>query len=168
MLNILIIYIPAWLYLLHIEYDCHLLCATMSHNHADHSHSHAHNTTDLSFVFFIAITVNAAFTLTEWYFGWSIHSLALISDAGHNAMDTLNLVLSGIALWVSRFKNTDTYTYGYKRAGMMAALVNSVLLLCTAIYLAIEAVERFQNPVETAGMTIMVVASIGILVNGLS
>lgn len=137
------------------------------HDHG-HDHSHDHAVSNLSLAFFVAIAVNAAFTLTEWYFGWSIHSLALISDAGHNAMDTLNLVLSGIALWISQFKNTGTYTYGYKRAGMLAALVNSVLLLGTAIYLAIEAIERFQNPVETVGTTIMTVAGIGILVNGLS
>lgn len=79
----------------------------MPHDHKHHSSDHHdHTVSNLSLAFFVAITVNAIFTLTEWYFGWSIHSLALISDAGHNAMDTLNLVLSGIALWISQFKNT--------------------------------------------------------------
>lgn len=138
------------------------------HSDDDHGHDHSHGVTNLSVAFFVAIAVNAAFSAIEWYFGWRIHSLALISDAGHNVMDTLNLVLSGVAIWVSRFKNTGTFTYGYRRAGMIAALVNSILLLVTALYLAIEAIERFQNPVETVGTTIMAVAAIGILVNGAS
>ena len=64
------------------------------HDHHGHSHDHDHSVTSVTSAFFVAIAVNAAFSAIEAYYGFSIHSLALISDAGHNVMDVLNLVLS--------------------------------------------------------------------------
>lgn len=104
----------------------------------------------------------------EVFFGVQIHSLALLSDAGHNTMDVLNLILSGIALWLTRKANTSTYTYGYKRASVFSALVNSILLIITALFLIFEAFDRMMKPVETVGTTMMIVAGVGILVNGIS
>lgn len=119
-------------------------------NHDSHGHhDHSHEVKSLSSVFFIAIALNVAFTAIEAIFGLRIHSLALLSDAGHNAMDVLNLVLSGMALWVSRVKSTGTFTYGYKRVSVFAALINSVLLVVTALYIVYEAFVRFSQPVET-------------------
>ena len=143
------------------------------HDHAnnDHSHDHAdhtHGVTNISFDFFCAIAVNIVFVAIEAFFGFRIHSLALLSDAGHNAMDVLSLILSGAALWASRFQGTETFTYGYRRAGMLATLINSVLLIATASFIIIEAIDRISKPVETIGSTMMIVATIGILVNGLS
>lgn len=140
-----------------------------SHNHNhEHAHDHGHGATNLSFAFFVAITVNVVFVVIEAVFGFRIHSLALLSDAGHNAMDVFNLIVSGLALWVSRLKGNERYTYGYKRASVFAALLNSVLLIATAVYLIVEAFDRLANPVETVGTTMMAVATVGILVNGLS
>lgn len=140
-----------------------------SHNHShDHAHDHSHGATNLSFAFFAAITVNIIFVVIESVFGFRIHSLALLSDAGHNAMDVFNLIVSGLALWASRLKGNAKYTYGYKRASVFAALLNSVLLIATAVYLIVEAFDRLAHPVETVGTTMMAVATVGILVNGLS
>lgn len=119
-------------------------------NHDSHKgHDHSHGVKSLSSVFFIAIALNVAFTAIEAVFGLRIHSLALLSDAGHNAMDVLNLVLSGMALWASKMKSTETFTYGYKRASVFAAFVNSVLLVVTAFYIIYEAFVRLSQPVET-------------------
>lgn len=84
--------------------------------------------------------------------------MALISDAGHNTIDVLNLIFSGIALWLSMRKNTPNYTYGYKRAGIFTALINSILLIITALFLIFEAIDRIMHPVETVGTTMMIVA----------
>lgn len=119
-------------------------------DHSNHdSHDHSHGVKSLSSVFFIAIALNVAFTAIEAIFGLRIHSLALLSDAGHNAMDVLNLVLSGMALWVSKAKSTKTFTYGYKRASVFAAFVNSIMLVVTALYIIYEAFARLSQPVET-------------------
>lgn len=85
----------------------------------------------------------------EVFFGLQVHSLALLSDAGHNTMDILNLIFSGIALWLSKKQNTVSYTYGYKRASVFAALLNSTLLIITAFFLIFEAFDRMLQPVET-------------------
>ncbi len=142
-----------------------------SHSHTQDSHTkdgHFHETIDISTAFYIAIVINIVFVIIEVFFGIRVHSLALLSDAGHNTMDILNLILSGIALWLSRKKNSDTFTYGYKRAGIFAALINSVLLIITALYLIFSAFERMMHPMETVGSTMMIVATIGIFVNGFS
>ena len=124
-----------------------------SHKHHDHSshsnHSHSHGVSNISTAFFIAITVNIVFVAIEVFFGVQVHSLALLSDAGHNAMDVLNLILSGIALWLSKKRSTITYTYGYKRASIFSAFINSMLLVVTALYLLFEAINRMFVPVET-------------------
>ncbi len=142
-----------------------------SHSHTQHPHTntwHSHGIIHISTAFYIAIVTNIAFVLVEIFFGLRVHSLALLSDAGHNTMDILNLILSGLALWLSRKKNSDTFTYGYKRAGIFSALINSVLLIITALYLIYSSFERMMHPVETVGTTMMIVASIGIFVNGFS
>ena len=139
--------------------------------HAQDSHhksGYSHAIIDISTAFYIAIVINIVFVLVEIFFGIRVHSLALLSDAGHNTMDILNLILTGIALWLSRMKNTDTFTYGYKRAGIFSALINSVLLIITALYLIFSAFDRIIHPIETVGSIMMIVASIGIFVNGFS
>lgn len=143
-----------------------------AHNHHDHSNhsdnAHSHWVSNISTAFFIAIIINIIFVVVEVFFGVQVHSLALLSDAGHNTMDVLNLIFSGIALWLSTKKNTPSYTYGYKRASVFAALLNSILLIITALFLIFEAFDRMMKPVETIGTTMMIVAGVGIFVNGIS
>ncbi len=129
------------------------------HNHNSHvSHSHGHGVNKISTAFYIAITINIIFVIMEAFFGIQIHSLALLSDAGHNTMDIFNLIFSGIALWLSKKQNTKNYTYGFKRASVFAALFNSILLVLTAIILIYEAFDRMMKPMETIGTTMMIVA----------
>ena len=139
------------------------------HDHSSHSsHSHNHGINNISSAFFVAIIINIIFVIIEIFFGFQVHSLALLSDAGHNTMDLLSLIFSGIALWLSRKKNTENFTYGYKRAGIFAALLNSLLLIVTAFFLIFEAFDRIMKPVETVGTTMMIVAGVGIFINGIS
>jgi len=139
------------------------------HNQSPHSsHSHIHAVRNISSAFFIAIMINIIFVIVELFFGFQVHSLALLSDAGHNMMDILNLIFSSVALWLSRKKNTEIFTYGYKRAGILAALLNSILLIATALFLIYEAFDRIMKPVETVGTTMMIVAGVGICINGFS
>lgn len=144
---------------------------TPDSNKHEHNHSHewhSHWVTNISYAFFFAIGINIIFVIIEAFFWFKIHSLALLSDAWHNAMDVLNLILSWLAIWVSWIKNSDTYTYWYKRASIISALINSILLIVTAIYLIFEAINRIWSPVETVWTTMMIVASIWIFINWIS
>ncbi len=134
------------------------------HDHPDHSHG----VSSISTAFFIALVLNIWFVLLEIFYGLRIQSLALLSDAGHNTMDILNLLLSGAALWMSKMKTTRDYTYGYKRWSILSALFNSLLLILTAGYILYEAIDRIYHPVATEGVTMMLVAGVGIFVNGFS
>lgn len=107
----------------------------MSHDH--HGHSHA-NVSHLSRAFFAAFVLNIAFAAIEAGYGWHIGSLALLSDAGHNLSDTLNIALSGLAVWAASRRPGGRYTYGYRRGTIFATLVNAVFLVATSLWLIWE------------------------------
>ncbi|BAM89295.1 putative cation efflux system protein (cobalt-zinc-cadmium resistance CzcD-like), CDF family [Bradyrhizobium oligotrophicum S58] len=99
-------------------------------------------------------------------FGYAAHSLALISDAVHNLSDVMSLLLAWGALWLSGRRPTDRHTYGYRRASILAALINAGLLLLVVGGIAVEAFDRLRNPGEVAGITVLWVAALGIVING--
>lgn len=138
-----------------------------SHNHS-HSHEHSHGVSNISTAFFIALILNVWFVALELFYGFHINSLALLSDAWHNTMDILNLILSGVALWIGKFSATKKYTYGYKRWSILSALLNSILLIFTACFILYEAIIRIYHPVTIEWVTMMIIAGIGIFVNGIS
>lgn len=135
------------------------------HGH-DHSHSHAHGPQDSGHAFLIGIALNTVFIIAEVIAGLLSNSLALLSDAGHNASDVLGLALAWGATALAKRKPTARFTYGLQSSSIMAALTNAVLLLVATGGIAWEAVERLSHPVAATSTTIMVVASIGILING--
>ena len=144
----------------------------MSHSH-DHDHSHAHNhdghdhTSDnFGFAFTVGIALNTAFVVAELVFGYAANSLALISDAVHNFSDVIALMLAWAAGWLARKQPTEQHTYGYRRASILAALVNAGLLLIAVGAIAVEAIDRIREPAEVAGRTVVWVAALGIVVNG--
>lgn len=141
----------------------------MPHDHShSHSHSHAHATPSkgaLDRAFLIGILLNAAFVVTEVVYGVRSHSLALVADAAHNFGDVLSLVLAWWAAWLAGRRATDKRTYGYRRAGILAALVNGCLLLVAVGGILWEAVRRFANPEPAQGMTMIAVAAIGTGIN---
>lgn len=101
------------------------------------------------------------------YFGFRAHSLALISEAGHNVSDFLALGLSFVAVWLQTRPATDQRTFGYQRAGVLAGFVNALSLLALALWIAIAAIHRFVAPVAVQPKIMMLVAAAGVLMNGL-
>ena len=129
-------------------------------------HDHGHAPAGFNSAFAIGITLNIAFVAIEAFYGWKIDSLALLADAGHNLSDVAGLVLAWGGALAGRLRPDARHTYGWKRAGILAAFVNAVLLLVAMGSLAWEALHRLAAPQALEGVTIMVVAGIGILVNG--
>jgi cobalt-zinc-cadmium efflux system protein len=135
-----------------------------SHDHAGHSHGHAPD--DFGFAFAAGASLNAVFVAAELGFGYAANSLALISDAVHNLSDVMALLLAWGAVWLSQKRPTERYTYGYRRASILAALINAGLLLVAVGGIAVEAVNRLREPTAVASWTVIWVAVLGILVNG--
>jgi cobalt-zinc-cadmium efflux system protein len=145
----------------------------MAHHrhHHDHSHArgasgHSHAPDRFGLAFAVGVVLNTVFVLAELGFGYAANSLALISDAVHNFSDVIALLLAWVAGWLARKQPTEQHTYGYRRASILAALVNAGLLLIAVGGIAVEAVRRIQEPAEVAGGTVVAVAALGIIVNG--
>jgi len=141
------------------------------HDHHDHSHGashagHGHAPDNFGFAFAAGVTLNTAFVIAELIFGYAANSLALISDAVHNFSDVIALLLAWGAVWLARKQPTEQHTYGYRRASILAALINAGLLLMAVGGIAVEAVNRIQVPAAVAGWTVVWVAALGIIVNG--
>src|SRR3954468_14286181 len=131
----------------------------------DHSHDHSHHAIKLQAVntaFVVGIALNLLFVVIEALIGLSIHSLSLLSDAGHNLADVASLALSLLAFRLMRVKASDDYTYGYSKTTILVALFNAVVLLVSIGAIGYEALHRFLNPEPLPGMTIAIVATIGI------
>jgi cobalt-zinc-cadmium efflux system protein len=143
-----------------------------SHAHAGHDHAlhHAHATAPKSFsrAFALGVGLNLGFVVVEASYGWLSNSLALLADAGHNLSDVLGLALAWIATVLVRRSPTPRRTYGLSRSSILAALANALLLLFAAGAIAFEALVRLRAPPPVAGSTVMLVATIGIAINGLS
>ncbi len=145
----------------------------MAHQHHHHDHSHAHGHAGHShapdsfgFAFAAGVALNTAFVVAELVFGYAANSLALISDAVHNFSDVISLLLAWAAGWLARKQPTEQHTYGYRRASILAALANAGLLLVAVGGIAVEAINRIAEPAAVAGATVIVVAALGIVVNG--
>lgn len=145
------------------------------HHHGhDHGHSHAHghhhhgDPNTMGRAFAIAIVLNTAFVGIEFFYGFLANSTALMADAGHNLSDVLGLMLAwGAAILAKRAPNHQ-YTYGLRSTSMLAALFNAMLLMAACGGIAWEAVQQLVHPDPVAGLTVSVVAGVGILVNGFS
>ncbi len=143
----------------------------MEHSHHHHDHHHHHDVNSLNALnraFYIGIGLNLLYTLVEYIVGFRVNSLALISDASHNLSDVASLVISLIGMKLAQRATTYLYTYGYKKASILASLINAVLLICIVIKIFIEAFERLLTPPQMAGVPIMLTAFIGVVINALS
>ncbi len=135
----------------------------MGHNHAHHHHPDTKGKNLL-----ISILLNILITVSQVIGGIISGSLALLSDALHNFSDVLSLVVSYVATKIAKREASKTRTFGYKRAEIIAAFVNSATLIIVALILIKEAIERFYNP-QTIDSTIVIWLSFfGILANGFS
>ena len=145
----------------------------MSHNHIEenhsgHSHSHTHVIKNLNKAFIIGIALNLAYVIIQIVIGLKINSLSLLSDAGHNFLDVAGLLLAMVAFKLSKSKSTEKYTYGYKKSSILISLLNAVILLISIGAIGYESIFRFQNPQSLPGITIAIIAAIGIVINGVS
>lgn len=138
----------------------------MVHNH-EHS-AGAEQGTEFRSAFAIGIALNAAYLIAQVIFGIAAHSLALIADAGHNFGDVLGLLLAWAAIYLGKTRATPRRTYGLGRFSILAALANAILLLIAVGGITWEAIRRFNNPGEVAGKTVITVAAIGIVINGVT
>lgn len=137
------------------------------HNHS-HSHSHAEHFDTHNKAFAIAVFLNLGFVVIEAVYGVMAGSLALLADAGHNLSDVLGLVMAWVASWLASRKATDRNTYGLKKTTILAALFNALFLIAAVGGIAWEAIRRFNDPADVAGLTVIVVAGIGVLINGIT
>lgn len=140
-----------------------------SHGHGhDHGHHHHGDPNTMGRAFAIAIALNTAFVGIEFGYGFLANSTALMADAGHNLSDVLGLMLAwGAAILARRLPN-GRYTYGLRSTSMLAALFNAMLLMVACGGIAWEAVQQLLHPSPVGGLTVSVVAGIGILINGFS
>ena len=140
---------------------------SMTHDH-DHDHHHEHAPANFNRAFAIGIALNAVFVAIEAFYGWRVNSLALLADAGHNLSDVAGLVLAWGGALALKVKPDARHTYGWKRATILAAFANALLLLMAIGALAWEAIGRLlstQAAVHDQGVTIMLVAGVGIVIN---
>jgi cobalt-zinc-cadmium efflux system protein len=141
----------------------------MDHDH-DHSHAHGvvhtHAPDSFGIAFAVGVALNMAIVIAELVFGYAANSLALMADAAHNFSDVIGLLLAWGAAWLAMRRPTQQYTYGYRRASILAALINAGMLLIAVGGIIVEALRRFQDPGAVAGRTVIYVAILGIVVNG--
>ncbi len=156
----------------HDKHDHHgHACKGHDHGHG-HSHAHGHHhhidPNGNGRAFALAISVNIIFVAIEFGYGFIANSTALMADAGHNLSDVLGLMLAWGAAVLTKTAPTRRYTYGLRGSSILAALFNGLLLMLACGAIAWEAIYRFNNPAPVGGMTVAVVAAIGVAVNGFS
>ncbi|WP_083941035.1 cation diffusion facilitator family transporter [Pseudoduganella violaceinigra] len=137
------------------------------HGH-DHGHHHHHGEVGHGRAFAIAITLNAVFVGIEFFYGFLANSTALMADAGHNLSDVLSLMLAWGAAILAKREPSGRYTYGLRSSSILAALFNGMLLMAATGAIAWGAVEQLMKPHPVQGLTVSIVAGIGIAVNGIS
>ncbi len=137
----------------------------MEHNHHGHHHHHPVNLKEVNRAFVIGIILNFTFVIIEVVVGLTIHSLSLLSDAGHNLADVASLSMSLFAIRLVKVKSNERYTYGFKKTTILVALFNASVLLVSIGAIGYEAVHRLFSHIPLPGETISIVAGIGIVIN---
>ena len=127
---------------------------------------HVHAPARTSRLLRVALLLTFGYIVLTVVAGIKAHSLALLSEAGHNVSDFLALLLSWVAVYLGARPPTLTKTYGYHRAGVLAAFVNALTLVLVAIYIFVEATHRLTNPIVVHARTMMAVAAAGVIMNG--
>ncbi|MFZ9396671.1 MAG: cation diffusion facilitator family transporter [Erythrobacter sp.] len=140
-----------------------------AHGHAhDHAHGHAHHhhaPADFGRAFLVGVVLNTAFVAVEATYGFLSGSMALVADAGHNLSDVLALILAWMASVAARRAPSAGFTYGFKSSTILAALANALLLAIAVGAILFETIHRIINPAPVEGMTMVVIAGIGIVIN---
>ncbi len=139
-----------------------------SSSQASHKDHHHEAPKDFGRAFLLAIALNSGFVAIEFFYGWIANSTSLMADAGHNLSDVLGLALAWGASILAKKIPKGRYTYGLRSSSILAALANAMFLMVACGAIAWEAAQRISAPPAVAGMTVMVVAGVGIVINGFS
>ncbi len=131
-----------------------------------HTHHHCASQATLNLSFALAVMLNLSFVFVEVGYGFIAHSVSLLSDAVHNFSDVLGLLMSWGANLLVKKRATQRYSYGYKKLTILAALANALLLVLTSALIVYESINKLNNPVKVDETLVMVVAFIGVLING--
>jgi len=133
-----------------------------------HQHTHITKLTNINRAFIIGIAINALYVIIEFSAGLYYNSLSLISDAGHNLSDVAALALALLAFRLAKIKANNKFTYGYRKFTILVSLINSVILFTAIGGIIWESIGRLHNPVIVQGVSISIVAAIGIVINAVS
>lgn len=133
-----------------------------------HDPAHTHAPAKFGLAFAAGATLNVALVVVQIAYGLVAHSTALLADAAHNFGDVLGLLLAWSALVLARKRPTERFTYGFRSTSILAALANAIILLIATGAIAWEAMQRLFEPHPVSGLTVIVVATIGVAVNGLT
>ena len=144
-----------------------------NHDHAAkktaHAHQHHHHEPkNYNNAFIIGISLNSIFVVIEGFYGYFSHSLALMADAGHNLSDVAALVIAWGAIWLATKKPTSHFTFGLRKSSILSALFNSLFLMAAVGIIIWEAIHRLWNPTPIDNKVVIIVASIGIVINSLT
>lgn len=129
---------------------------------------HSHNHPNYSKAFIIGIALNVIYILVEVFYGLLINSMALLADAGHNFSDVLGLLLAWGAAYLAKTAATEKRTYGLRKSTIMAAFFNAILLMIAVGAITIEAIRKLILPEPVHGITMMIVAGIGVIINSVT
>jgi cobalt-zinc-cadmium efflux system protein len=130
-----------------------------------HDHSHSHAPSNFNRAFAIGTILNLLFVVIEAGYGAMSHSLALMADAGHNLSDVMTLLLAWAAMGLAKRSATARHTFGFKKGTILASLCSALFLYAAIGVILWESVDRLRSPVAVNGMTITVVAAIGVVIN---
>lgn len=134
--------------------------------HSCHDHNHAPKPQDFNLAFGLAIGLNLLFSLLEAGYAIYANSMTLLADAVHNLGDVLGLVLAWGASWLLTRPASERYSYGFRRTTILAALSNALILFATSALIIYEAVVKFFNPGDIQEKIVIIVAMVGIVING--
>ena len=145
----------------------------MNHHSHDHGHSHDHThhhdfNSAIGKRFVLAIVINLVYVAAEFLLGYRWDSVGLIADASHNLGDVGSLAISLAAFLLMRKHADTTFTYGFRKATVLATFANSVILLAAVSLIVYECIGKFMHGSAASGGAIIITAGIGILVNGLT
>jgi len=131
-----------------------------SNQNMAHTHSHSH-----SKILWIALSIILIYACIEALTGLQAGSLALLGDAGHMISDALALGIAAFAAWIAKKPASKTHSYGMGRAEVLAAWVSSLILFIISLFIIVEAIERIHSPIKVNGVTVMIIAFFGMIIN---
>ena len=141
----------------------------MAHSHPHHHHHPTpYSVGSQNTAFLVGILLNVSFIVVEVVYGFIAGSSALLADAGHNASDVLSLAFAWGAMWLATKKPKGKYTYGFRRTTILVSLLNAILIFIAVFIIGFEAIEKLRHPSPVSGNTVMIVAGIGIFINGIT